>query len=420
MKMANKGVKLFLSTIMLGGLAGCGAGGSSSGSGNSVNAKKPIVVGSLLDATGDMNVYGKPMIDATNLAISDINAHGGVLGRPLKLVAYDTQSDMSKYTQYATQLILKDKAAVIEGGIPSASREAIRAVADRYNEMYFQNIMYEGGVCDSLEFNTGAVPEQQLSVLIPWALQKFGKKVYIVAADYGFGHTSTSWADTYVKKSGGTVVGQEFIPLQVTDFSSTISKIQEAKPDVIISLLVGGNHMSFYNQMASAGLRSKFPIVSTTFGLGNEQIVLDPKAAQGIIVSFPYFQNLNNPANNAFVALWHKTYGNNYPYIPDAAEDVWNGWHLWAEAVNKAGSLDRSKVTKVLESGLTYDSPEGPITMDGSSHIVVHNIHIAEVDANHGFKILQTFNNVAPTWDDSVCNLVQNPNLHKQFTFTAK
>src|SRR5262245_56847033 len=152
--------------------------------------KEPIVVGSVLDETGGLNVYGKAMADATRLAIKSINDAGGVLGRPLKLVSYDAQSDNAKYTAYANQLSLKDKAVVIMGGITSASREAIRPVVARNKTLYFYNEQYEGGVCDKNVFLTGIVPSQQVAPTVDWAIKNIGKKFYVLAADYNYGHIS--------------------------------------------------------------------------------------------------------------------------------------------------------------------------------------------------------------------------------------
>ena len=145
-----------------GGTAGGGAGGQAGG-GQAGGGQGDIAVGSVLDETGPLNIYGKPMADATKLAIKDINDSGGVLGRKLKLVAYDTQSDNAKYTQFTNQLVVRDRVAVIHGGITSASREAMRPVVDRAKVPYFYNEQYEGGVCDKNVFLTGAVPSRPSS-----------------------------------------------------------------------------------------------------------------------------------------------------------------------------------------------------------------------------------------------------------------
>ena len=157
-------------------------------------------------------------------------------------------------------------------------------------------------------------------------------------------------------------------------------------------------------------------IVSPTFGLGNEQVVLAPNESKGITVSYPYFQELDNPTNKKFVSDWHGRFGNDYPYITDSANAVWTGWHLWAAAANKAGTTDRDAVTKVLESGLTFNAPSGLVKMNGGSHHLTQNVSIAVTNGQHGFKILSTATAVPPSYENSVCNLIKNPNLHKQFT----
>jgi urea transport system substrate-binding protein len=379
-------------------------------------AADEIAVGSILDATGPINIYGKPMIDATKFAVDHLNQAGGVLGRKLRLIENDGQSNNQVYAQDAVKLILDDKVAGLMGGITSASREAVRPVVDKYPTVYFYNEQYEGGVCDKLVFCTGVTPAQQLGVLVPWATKQYGKKIYTLAADYNYGHISADWVKVYLKQAGGEIVGEEFIPLDVVNFDSVIQRLQSSKPDVVMSLLVGGNHIAFYRQFAAAGLKGKMAVVSATFGLGNEQIVLTPQEAEGIVVIYPYFQELDNSVNKEWVAAWHKRFGSDYTYITDSASTVWNGWHLWAMAVNKANSLDRDKVIAALESGLTFSSPEGEIRLDPKSHHVVHSVHLAKVNDKHGFTIMQSFANVEPSDTMQVCDLLTDPNQHKQYT----
>jgi urea transport system substrate-binding protein len=384
--------------------------------GRQAKAADDIAVGSILDATGPINIYGLPMIDATKFAVDAINQSGGVLGRKLRLIQADCQSNNQVYAQNAVKLILDDKVSVLMGGITSASREAVRPAVDRYSAVYFYNEQYEGGVCDKLVFCTGVTPAQQLGVLVPWAAKQHGKRFYTLAADYNYGHISADWVKVYLKATGGELSGEEFIPLDVVNFDSVIQRLQSAKPDVVMSLLVGGNHIAFYRQFAAAGLKEKMAIVSATFGLGNEQVVLKPQEAEGIVVIYPYFQELDNAVNKDWVAAWRKRFGANYTYITDSACTVWNGWHLWAMAVNKANSLDRDKVIAALETELTFDSPEGHIRLDPKSHHVVHSVHLAKVNDKNGFAIMESFANVEPSDTMKVCDLIANPNEHKQYT----
>jgi branched-chain amino acid transport system substrate-binding protein len=375
-----------------------------------------IVVGSLLDSTGPINIYGLPMVDATKFAIDDINAAGGVLGKKLRLVQFDTQSNNQLYTQYAAQLVLENQVAVLMGGITSASREAVRPVVNKYGALYFYNEQYEGGVCDKNVFCTGVTPAQQIGNLVPWVIQEYGSKFYTLAADYNYGHISADWVKVYLKESKGELLREEFIPLDVVDFGSVIQRIESGQPNVVFSLLVGGNHIAFYRQYAAAGLNKKIPIVSPTFGLGNEQIVLKPEEVEGLVVIYPYFQELENETNKKWVAAWHQRFGANYPYITDSANTVWNGWHLWAMAANMAGSLERAKVIAALESGLSFDAPEGKIKLDPQSHHVVHTVNLAKVNDKQGFTIFKTIENVEPTDTKQVCDLIANPDQHTQYT----
>ena len=241
------------------------------------------------------------MVDALTLAVEEANAAGGLLGRQLELISYDTQSSMQLYTQFAQQAALKDKVAVVHGGITSASREVIRPVLDRFKTLYFYNTQYEGGVCDRDQFDTGVTPAQTVEKLVPYAMKKWGKKVYVVAADYNYGQITSQWVKKYVTENGGEVASIDFFPLDVTNFSSTISKIQAAKPDFVWSALVGGAHISFYRQWAAAGMSKSIPMASTTFAVGNEHIVLSPDECNGMLVCYNYFESVKNPVNTAFL-----------------------------------------------------------------------------------------------------------------------
>src|SRR5205807_7204440 len=167
--------------------------------------------------------------DATNIPKDYINKNGVSLGRQQNLTAYDAQSTNDKYVQYADQLMLETKAAVIMGGITSGSREAMRPSIDKNKQLYFYNEQYEGGVCDKYVFNTGVVPSQQLSTLVKWTMDNVGKTVYTLAADYNYGHISSDWVKFYLKQYGGTLLGVDFIPLDVADFGSTLTKLQQNK-----------------------------------------------------------------------------------------------------------------------------------------------------------------------------------------------
>jgi branched-chain amino acid transport system substrate-binding protein len=378
------------------------------------SAAEPIPVASLLDLSGGLDIYGKPMIDAMTLAVEETNAAGGLLGRQVKLINYDTQSSMQLYTQFAQQAALKDKVAVAMGGITSASREVIRPVFDRFKTLYFYNTQYEGGVCDRNQFETGVTPAQTVEKLVPFAMKKWGKKVYVVAADYNYGQITSQWVKKYTIENGGSVAAIEYFPLDVTNFSSTISKIQAAKPDFVWSALVGGAHISFYRQWAAAGMNKSIPMASTTFGVGNEQIVLSPNECNGMLVCYNYFESVKNPVNTAFLAAFHKRFGADYPNVTELAMGTYQGFKLWAEAVKKANSVDRMKVIEALETGISIEAPSGKVTIDPPTHHCILDVHIAEVK-DKKFDLLQDFPQQKPSDTAAVCNLIKNPTDNQQY-----
>ncbi|WP_372012587.1 ABC transporter substrate-binding protein [Tistrella mobilis] len=376
----------------------------------------PILIGSLHDQSGPVGTSGVPMVRALELGIEEVNAAGGVLGRPLKLVHYDTQSNIQLYTQYAQQIALKDKVAVIHGGITSASREAIRPIFDRYKTLYFYNTLYEGGVCDRNIFCTGTTPAQTVEKLVPYSLERWGKKVYILAADYNYGQITAKWMEKYTRDNGGEVLAIDFFPLDVTNFGSTISKIQQAKPDVVFSALVGGNHTAFYRQWAAAGLKGSIPISSTTFGLVNELAALEPTESNGIVSGYGYYEELKTDASVKFVsALKEKFPG--IPYISELAAGTYEGFHLWVKAAQQAKSIDRMKVIEALETGLSFDGPTGKVTLDKATHHSVRNAFLAEAK-DKLWDVVASYPDQKPSDTAAVCDLVKNPNDNKQYVIS--
>ena len=377
-------------------------------------AADEIGVGSIHDLSGGLDIYGKPMLDCLTLAIEEQNAAGGLLGKKLKLVSYDPQSNMQMYAQFAQQAALKDKVAVVHGGITSASCEVIRPVLNRNKTLYFYNTQYEGGVCDRGTFSTGVTPAQTVGKLIPYAMKKWGKKIYVIAADYNYGQITSQWVKKFALENGGSIASIDFFPLDVTTFGPTIAKIEAAKPDMVVSALVGGAHMSFYRQWAAAGLTKKIPLASTTFAVGNEHIVLSPEEADGFLLSYNYFENIDTPENKAFKDRFHKRFGKDYPNITELAMGTYQGFKLWAEGVKKANSVDIGKVTTALESGISIMGPSGKVSIDPATHHCILNVSVAEVKAKK-LNILETFQQQAPTDTSAVCDLKKNPRDNQQY-----
>ncbi|MDQ0394337.1 urea ABC transporter substrate-binding protein [Labrys monachus] len=383
-------------------------------------AAETIPIAGIHDASGGIDIYGRPMINCLALAVEEINAAGGVLGRKLDLVNYDPQSNMQLYTQYATEAATKQKAAVVFGGILSASREAMRPTLKRFRTLYFYSLLYEGGVCDRNIFCMGSTPAQTLEKFTPFVMKHFnGKKIYTLAADYNYGQITAKWIKKFATENGGDVVATDFFPLDVSDFGPTIRKIQAAKPDIIMSVLVGAAHNSFYRQWVAAGMKDKIPMASTTFGIGNEQVLTSPQEHNGIIVSYAYFDGIDTPENKAFLARYYKRFGEKADGLTEGAAMTYHAVNLWAKAATMAGSVDREKVTAALETGLSFTGPAGKTTIDAATHHDTLDVYIAEV-RDGKYKVLQSYAQQPPADTAAFCNLKAHPNDNKQYVIDVK
>jgi branched-chain amino acid transport system substrate-binding protein len=373
----------------------------------------PIKLGCIEDNSGVLDIYGKPIVMANALAVEEINAAGGLLGRKIELKQYDSQSDIALYTKYAQQLVREDKVDVAHAGITSASREAIRQTFRRGNTLYFYNILYEGGVCDRNCFVTGTTPAQAVEPIVDYAMKKWGNKVYVLAADYNYGQITAKWVAHYVEQRKGTTLATNFFPLDVSDFGSTIAKIQDAAPNFVVAALVGGAHMSFFRQWAASGMNKKIPLTSTTFGVGNEHLALSAAEGDGILIAGNYSPELDTPANKKFLAAWAKKYGD-AKVVHELAVSQYQGIMLWAAAVRKAGTLDREALIKTLETGLKIEGPAGTVAVDPKTHHCALDIHLMVVK-DQKLTIMDTAPQRPPADTAQYCDLLKNPDDNKQY-----
>jgi urea transport system substrate-binding protein len=378
-----------------------------------------IKVASIHDLSGGLDIYGRPMVDCLTYAVDEINAAGGLLGRQIKLISYDAQSNIQLYTQFATEAATKDRVAVVHAGITSASREAIRPVLKRFNTLYFYNTQYEGGVCDRNCFCTGSTPAQNVDKLVPFTLKRFGKKVYTIAADYNYGQITAKWVKKFTQEHGGEVLATDYFPLEVSDFGPAITKIQAAKPNYVMSVLVGANHIGFYRQWAASGMNKSIPVASTTFGNGLEHQVTTPEEHKGYIAGQSYFQEIQTEANQAFLKKFLPKYGASSKYVGSLAIQTYHGMHLWAAGVKKANSIDRMKVIEALEGNLSFSGPAGKTAIDPQTHHCSLDVYVAEAQ-NRAFKVLESWPQQPPADTAAVCNLKKNPNDNQQYVIDVK
>jgi urea transport system substrate-binding protein len=369
----------------------------STASPNSV--KDPIKLGLLEDQSGDFAIIGTYKYHAALLAIDEINKSGGILGRQMQLITPDTQSSNQRYQEMARKLILQDKVDVVMGGISSASREAIRPIMDQNKMLYFYNQQYEGGVADHYTFATGVVPDHQVATLIPELIKQYGPKIYTIAADYNFGQITAQWVKKVAEENGGKVIGEEFVPLGVSQFSSSINKIQQAKPDILVTLLAGGPQYSFYEQWGKTGIKG-LPMASTvTIAEAYEHKQFKPPALANMYVTAPFIEELatKTPEAKTFVDKFRAKFPDE-KYIGMEAETEYTGIYLYAEAVKKAGSTDKEAVIKALESGISVNGPAGKVTIDGKTHHVIKDLWLIHTDDNQNIEFVRKLESIRPDW----------------------
>ena len=233
-------------------------------------AEDEIVIASLFDQSGGLDIYGTPMTMTCELAVEEINAAGGLNGKKIRLIKYDPQSSIELYAQYAQEAALKEKVDLVHGAITSASREAIRPILRRYKTLLWYSVIYEGGVCDINNFVSGVGAVQWVKPTAEFGFKHRGPKAFYIGADYNAPQIIGAWLEKFSGDLGGQVLQRDHFPLDVTEFGPAIAKIQEANPDWLATCLVGAAHMGFYRQWAAAGMLNKIPIVSCTFGVGND------------------------------------------------------------------------------------------------------------------------------------------------------
>jgi urea transport system substrate-binding protein len=350
------------------------------------------------DASGDFALAVIPKTQGAQLAVDEINARGGVLGRKLELIHYDGQSDVNRHQEFAQKCILDDEANVVMAGYTSSEREAARAVAVKEKTIFWHNNQGEGGIADKYSFFSGPVPEQQILPGIEYMIKKYGPKMYVLAADYGFGQVSGLWTHVAAGLYGGEILGEEYIPLGNSEFATTIANIQKAKPDFLVQYLVGANQSQFYPQAQSAGL--EIPAISTVnLQQGYEHKRFAPPALKNLYVPLDFIEEVNQVANSAkvFVDAFKKKFPD-APYVNQCARSAYVAVNIMAKAWEIAKTTDTDAVIAALESGITFDAPEGRVFLDPATHHLTMHMRLAQVQADHSVTFPADFGPIEPWW----------------------
>ena len=355
-----------------------------------------IKVGVLHSLSGTMSISETAVRDATLMAIEEINAAGGVMGKQLEVVVEDGASDWPTFAEKAKKLLQSDEVAVVFGGWTSASRKAMLPVFEGENGLLFYPVQYEGLETSPNIFYTGATTNQQIVPAVEYLLEQGKTKFYLLGSDYVFPRTSNLIINKQLKGAGLVAVGEEYTPLGHTEYSTVIAKIRAAKPDVVFNTLNGDSNVAFFKQLKDAGISAEdLPTLSVS--VAEEEITgIGPENMLGHLVAWNYFQTTDTPENDKFVAAFKAKYGENR-VTDDPIEAGYFGVYLWAKAVEKAGSTDVAAV-KAAAKGLTFQAPGGLVTIHMKNQHVAKTVRIGEVRADG--QIDEIWNSGAPVVPD--------------------
>ncbi len=346
-----------------------------------------ITVGILHSLSGTMAISETTVVDAEELAIEEINAAGGVLGKQIVAVKEDGASDWPTFAEKAEKLIDQDQVAVVFGCWTSASRKAVLPVFEEKDHMLWYPVQYEGQECSQNIFYTGAAPNQQIEPAVDWLLENKGTEFFLVGSDYVFPRTANNIIKEQLKANGGTTVGEDYLPLGNTEVTPIIEKIQQALPDggVIFNSLNGDSNVAFFKQLKSAGMGpDQYPVMSVS--IAEEEVrQIGPEFLVGHYAAWNYFQTVESPENEKWVADFKAKYGDDR-VTNDPMEAAYIMVYLWAQAVEEAGTTDIPAV-RTAAYGQTFDAPEGTVTMQPNHHIS-KTVRIGEVREDGLFEIV--------------------------------
>ncbi len=357
-------------------------------------AEETVKVGILHSLTGTVAISEASIVDAEQLAIAEINAAGGVLGRTVEAIVEDGASDWPTYAEKARKLLEKDRVAVVFGGYTSASRKAILPVFERNKGLLYYPTFYEGLERSPAIMYTGQEASQQTIAAVDWLMENKGKSVYLIGSDYIWPRTTNRISRTAISKRGGSVVGEDYFPLGHIEFSSVINKIKATKPDIILSTMVGGSNVAFHKQLRAAGIDSSNQTL-LALAISEEEITgIGAENLEGFLTCMSYFQSLQNPANERFVKAFKARHGEDR-VIGDTMAAAYTGVHLWKQAVEKAGSFDVPAVI-AASSGLVLEAPEGEVRVHESNHHLWKRTRIGQIRADGQIDVIHESDPIEP------------------------
>ncbi len=357
-----------------------------------------IKVGVITDQTGPLSFAGIANANVAKMVVDDINAKGGLLGRLIDLYVEDSATIDSVAEAKAKKLVEQDQADVIFGGIYSSTREAIKGPAVvAGKKLYIYPEQYEGEECHPLLFCTGPVPAQQVESMIPWLMQKTGaKKFYCPSADYIWPRTMNRKLREVAAARGGSIVGEEYFPLEHTDYKATVDKIMSSGAEVVFNTTVPPGVGPFLEQLYNSGFTERGGHLVCTYFEENFLDFFPAAQVEGLYSCLDYYQNVSDPFSKELLSQYDKLYPGSAKFTAgSAATGMYRGLKLWEAAVKEAGSLEQEDVIKALDHAKITQGPGGPAEMVPGQHHVRMNMYIAQAK-NGTFEVVKNLGVMDP------------------------
>lgn len=348
----------------------------------------PIRVGVLQSYSGTMAVSGSSVRDAVLLAIEEVNAKGGVLGRKIEPVVVDARSDSTVYVKESERLIAEEKVAVVFGCWRSSDRKAIKPIFERHDHLLFYPVQYEGLEESPNIVYLGATPNQQIVPAVKWCLDNGRRKVFLVGSDYVFPRTANAIVRELLVALKGEVVGEEYVRNDGSNAGAVAAKIASAKADVILNTINGSPNTAFFHALRAAGVTPK-TCPTMSFSIAEEELrSMGAAEMEGDYAAWNYFQSIDTPENKAFVAAFRARYGKDR-VTDDPMEAGYFGVHLWAQAVADAGTADAREVRAQL-AGASMKAPEGIVAIERENQHTWKTVRIGRIRSDGQFDIVWT------------------------------
>ena len=365
---------------------------------SSASGEQPIKVGVITDQTGPLSFMGIANANVAKMVIDDINAQGGLLGRQLDLHLADSETTDSAAEAGAAKLVQQDHVDVVFGGIYSSTRQAIKgpAVVDG-KKLYIYPEQYEGQECDPLIFCTGPVPAQQVEPLIPWLMQKTGaKSFYLPSADYIWPHVLNEKVREVATANGGAIVGEEYFPLDHTEYGETIEKITSSGAEVVFNTIVPPGLTPFLEQLYESGFTKRGGHIICTYFDENFLNLVPAEHVEGLYGCLDWYQEVSDPFSKELLARYNELFPGSAQFTAGSAcSGLYRGLKLWEAAVNEAGSLEQEDVIKALDHAKVAEAPGGPAEMVPGQHHVRMNMYIAQAK-DGAFKVVESLGVIDP------------------------